>query len=186
MSNSIKYVLITSIIVFFIFISESTAQITAFSVGGSIGVGGLKGNSPSQTSLSGDLFLDFYPSFIDFISIRLKFNYSQKAEYFLPENRSNRYYPFVKSFSANVFVEQYIDSKIFVEEGIGVLLLNDHTFSDVNTWNYGMMFNALAGWDLRNFSDSGFRIGFGTEYGLTFTNSSASFYSFYLQGQYFL
>jgi hypothetical protein len=185
MSNIRKWVFRFFIILLFACSAKTEAQITAFSAGGSLGIGGLKGNSPSQTSLCGDLFLDFYPSFIDFISIRLKFNYSRKVEYFLPENRTNKYYPFVKSFSANVFLEQYVDSKVFVEEGIGFLVLNDHTFSDVNTWNYGMVFNALAGWDLRKFEDTGFRIGFGTEYGLTFTNANASFYSFHIQGQYF-
>lgn len=184
MSNFYR-IIQTAVFILIMFSAESRAQITAFSIGGSLGIGGLKGNSPSQTSLSGNIFADVYPSFVDFISIRFKFNYSQKVEYFLPENRMNKYYPLVKSISLNVFVEQYIDSKLYVEEGLGLLALNDRTFSDVNTWNYGMLFNALIGWDIRNLSDSGFRIGVGSEYGLTFTNASPSFYNFYLQGQYF-
>ena len=68
-----------------------------------------------------------------------------------------------------------------------MILLNDRTFGDVNKWEPGANFNALAGIDFRGdgSSSSGISIGLGLEYGITFTGTTASYYTIHAQIQYY-
>ena len=81
---------------------------------------------------------------------------------------------------------QSIEPNFFIEEGLGLIALNDRTISETDEWDYGANFSLAAGFDLRNFDTQGFRVGLGTEYGLTFNNTLASYFSLYLQAQYFI
>ncbi|MFA7229514.1 MAG: hypothetical protein WC061_10805, partial [Melioribacteraceae bacterium] len=63
--------------------------------------------------------------------------------------------------------------------------LNDRTFSDVNLWEVGVGFNFLCGYDFRKTGPSGFSIGLGIDYGVTFTHTTASYFLIYLQSQYY-
>src|SRR4030042_1633907 len=103
-------------------------QIKSFSLGEYVGIGEIQGNSSSLTSFCGSIFLDVKPSFLQDFSFRLSFLYARKIEYFLPENRSNKYYPFMKAITLKVYTEQNIYGRIFAEEGIGPLVLNDRIF----------------------------------------------------------
>ena len=90
----------SSLIIAFVFLFSAltNAQISSESIGGSIHLGSIQGNSPSVTSAGGTIFLDFYPWFENDVSFRLGYTYSQKVEYFLPEDRAGRYYPLIKLF----------------------------------------------------------------------------------------
>jgi hypothetical protein len=73
---------------------------------------------------------------------------------------------------------------MFLEEGVGVLVLNDRTFSDTDSWEYGAVLSLVTGFDLRNYDLKGFKIGAGVEYGITFTGTLPQYFSLFLQFQY--
>jgi len=162
------------------------AQIEKISFGSSIGLGEIRGNSASVSSLGANIFIDVIPWFSDGnFSIRTGFLYAQKVEYFLPENRTGRYYPFIKSYWLKGELKQILSENFYLEQGAGIIVLNDRTFSDTNAWEFGASFNALAGLDLRNNNLRGVCLGIGFNYGLTFTGTTAGYYLFYTQIQYF-
>lgn len=173
-----------NIIAFTLLVCSLFAQQENVNVGASLGLGSIKGNSPELTAYGVNLFVGFTPFFTDYIDFRLGFIYTQKVEQLLPENRVGRYYPFVKAFYLKGVLEQPITSKLFIEETIGLLVLNDRTFSDTNTWNYGANFSLALGYDLRN-RGVGFTIGPILDYGLTINNTNASYIMFSLQSQYY-
>ncbi|MEK6552422.1 MAG: hypothetical protein AABZ54_03110, partial [Bacteroidota bacterium] len=110
---------------------------------------------------------------------------SQMVEKFLPENRSGKYYPFIKIYSLKGFFRQTFPSQFYLEEGAGFIYLNDRTFSDVNIWEVGVGFSALAGYDFRRNDLNGFSLGLGVDYGVTFTHTTANYFLVYLQTQYY-
>jgi hypothetical protein len=75
---------------------------------------------------------------------------------------------------------QYFDGRYFLEEGVGLLALNDRTFSDTDNWNYGVVLSINGGFDLRGFNLDGFKLGAGAEYGITFTNALPQYSSIHL------
>lgn len=117
-------------------------------------------------------------------SLRLSLIYGRKIEALLPEGAYDWYYPFVRGVSLKAAMSQTFQNFFYTEEAIGPLLLNDRTFSDVNSYDLGLCFSFLAGLDFRT-GPRGMAFGLGTEYGLTFTNTLASYFSFYLQAQYY-
>ncbi len=169
----------------FFFVIASGAQINSFNVGGSVHTGNIAGNSPSVTSLGGTVFLDFYPWFEQDVSFRFGYSYSQKIERFIPENRTGRYYPFIKVLSLKGFIRQNLSFPIYLEEGAGIIYLNDRTFSDVNNWQVGTSFSASVGYDFREIDEKGFCINLGLDYGVTFTQTTANYFLVFLQGQYY-
>ncbi|MBL1213361.1 MAG: hypothetical protein D8M61_08435 [Ignavibacteriae bacterium] len=149
-----------------------------------MGIGSIKGRSTAQTSFAANLFYDFQVPFISDASFRLNYLHSRKVEYFLPENRKGKYYPFIHAISLKAFINQSLSELFYVEEGAGLVAVNDRTFSDTNVWDYGIAFNLLGGIDLR-LLNKGFKLGAGIEYGITFNNTTASYFSFHLQSQFY-
>ena len=160
------------------------AQNKNFNLGVSVGLGSIKGNSPDVTAYGLNAFVGFTSIFTDYIDFRLGFIYAQKVEQILPENRVGRYYPFIKVIYLKGVLKQPLSPKLFIEETLGLVYLNDRTFSDVNTWNYGANFSLMLGLDLRK-KNKGFTIGPVIDYGLTINNSNASYIMFSLQTQYY-
>lgn len=163
----------------------SIAQIESPSVGASLHIGNIRGNSPPVSSVGGTIFFDFFPWFEHEVSFRTSFTYSQMVEKFLPENRMGRYYPFMKIISLKGFIRQDFFYPFFLEEGAGLIYLNDRTYSDVNLWEVGAGFSALFGYDFRRAGTKGFSLGLGVDYGVTFTHTTASYFLVYLQTQYY-
>jgi hypothetical protein len=176
--------MIKKLFIFFLFITKiSSAQIESPAIGGSLHLGSINGNSPSVSSIGGTLFFDFCPWFEHDVSFRVSFTYSQMVEKFLPENRTSRYYPFIKTFSLKGFIRQDFSFPFYIEEGAGLIYLNDRTFSDVNVWETGIGFNALVGYDFRKINTNGFSVGLGIDYGITFTHTTANYFLVFLQTQ---
>ncbi|MDP3444008.1 MAG: hypothetical protein Q8T08_14220 [Ignavibacteria bacterium] len=161
------------------------AQFTVSNVGAGITAGNFKGNSTSIFGLGAAVSVDVLPWFSDVIFIRPSFMITRKAEYFFPENRTFRYYPFIKVFAVEGVIQQYITKSIFIEESAGIIYLNDRTFSDTNVWDLGTTFSVIGGIDFRAGEDSGFTIGAGINYGVTFSGTNASYVLMKLQTQYY-
>lgn len=163
--------------------NSSYAQIKSVSGGLKLGLGEVRGNSPSVTSLGLGFYLDFVPWFSDELTFRTGFLYAQKLERFLPENRTQRYYPFIRSFSVEGVLKVQLNRLFFLEQGVGLIYLNDRTFGDINEWEPGAKFHMLSGIDFSDDESVGIRLGLGLEYGITFTKTNASYYLIYFQIQ---
>jgi len=168
----------------FLLSGDILPQTNSMSLGGYVGVGSIRGNSPSQTSFNTSIFLDAAPEFMQGSSLRLSLLYGRKIEALLPGGLYDRYFPFMKGISLKVTTNQTFQNFFYTEEAIGPLVLNDRTFSDVNSVDLGLGFSFMAGLDFRS-GGKGMAFGLGSEYGLTFTNTSASYFAFYLQAQYY-
>ncbi|MBK7378833.1 MAG: hypothetical protein IPJ03_07470 [Ignavibacteriales bacterium] len=154
-----------------------------FSAGFYAGGGLITGNSFSQGSFSFSVFVESGFEIIPNVTPRLSFLYTQDFNSILPDTR-DKYYPFLMGIDLKGITTQYFDNKIFLEEGVGLLALNDRMFSDTNVWDYGTVLSVLIGMDFRDFNLKGIKLGLGTEYGLTFNNTLANYYSLHLQMQY--
>lgn len=160
-------------------------QISLRDIGAYAGIGNIKGNSPAVTSFTTNIFFDVVTWLDEDLAFRFAFFYARKFEALLPDQRSGRYYPFHKGFSLKAVIDQELSQYIFLEEGIGLLALNDRTFSDTDKWGFGTAFSVLAGLDFRNIHSQGFKVGVGLETGNTFTQTTPSFLSVHVQGQYY-
>lgn len=153
------------------------------SIGGYLGGGLISGNTTGKGSFSSSFFLEVDPGIYEDLAFRFSFLYHTDFNSVLP-NTTKRYYPFLKGFSLKGITFQNIESRLFVEEGLGVITLNDKTISGTNEWDYGINFSIAAGFDLRNLDDVGFKISLATEYGLTFFKTLPSYFSLHFQAQY--
>jgi hypothetical protein len=180
--KNIKSLLV--VFVFLLFSNELLPQ-ESLSIGGYLGSGVISGNTASTGSFASSLFVEVDPGFYKDLSLRLSFLYDTDFNSVLP-NATKKYYPFIKGFGLKGITSQSIEPNFFIEEGLGLIALNDRTISGTDEWDYGGNFSLAAGFDLRNLDNKGFKISLGTEYGLTFFNTLASYFSLYLQAQYFL
>ncbi len=155
-------------------------------LGGYFGGGMIGGNLPNQGSFTSSLFIDFNPGFNSNLSMRVSYLYIADFNLLLPEN-TNQYNPFIKGFSIKAMTWQSLSKSFYIEEGIGPLALNDRTFFNLNTWDYGIVFSVVAGLEFgKSEGKREFRLGAGTEYGLTLTHTFVRYLSFQLQAQYYL
>lgn len=160
------------------------AQIKFVGVGTNIGIGEIKGNTPSISSLSASILADVKTNYWEELNFRFAYHYARKVEYFLPNSSSNKIYPKLKLFSLQVLISQKFGENYFIEEGLGFSYLNDNTLTENSDWNLGTMFSGLIGIDFTE-KDVGFKLGLGAEYAITFTNVNASYLSAKIQSFYY-
>ena len=172
----IRILLITVIVLLYSNITPAQLRVAA---GGFVGGGFIQGNSPSLGSFSYSLFIETNTALFSEVMPRLSFIFAKDFNAIVP-NVEKPYFPFVQGINFKGVTTQYFESKIFLEEGVGLLALNDRTFSDTDNWSYGIVLSINGGWDLRGFELSGFKIGAGAEYGLTFINALPSYSSIHL------
>ena len=153
-----------------ILISSICYSQTEISVGGYLGGGSFSGNSVSVAGFTSSFFVEANLPLFEEVFPRVSFIYTKDFNAILP-NTNQPYNPFIMGFNFKGVTTQYFDNKMFLEEGIGVLALNDRTFIDTDIWDYGIVISLSAGFDLRNFDLKGFKIGAGAEYGITFFNT---------------
>jgi hypothetical protein len=173
-------------VLLFIFIlsSVSFSQLRV-GFGGYIGGGTIKGESPHITAFTASVYIE--TNFAMFLEVtpRLSFIYAKDFNAIIP-NVNRPYFPYVQGFSFKGIATQYLEDGIFIEEGVGLLALNDRTFSSTDVWGYGVVLSLSAGWDLRDFELSGFKLGAGIEYGITFNNTLVQYSSLNLYVNYTL
>ena len=181
MKNILQVNLLT-IVAILIFFSNVPAQ-SGIGVGGYLGGGVISGDSPNQSAFTSSVFFEFKTPFSDNILPRISFFYAQDFNRLLPES-TNKYFPFLKGISLKGVASQNVSENYFVEEGAGFIAINDHTFSDTDVWNMGVVSSIIAGFDFRKSDNTGFRLGGGMEFAFSFANTFAKYLSFHVQGEY--
>lgn len=177
-----RFILLT---ILFVSIQISVNAQLRISIGGTVGGGFLKGNSPSVGTVTATFFLETNTVLFSEVYPRLGIIYARDFNAIIP-NVDKPYFPYVRGITFKGVTTQYFDGSYFLEEGVGLLALNDRTFSDRDDWNYGVVLSLNGGFDLRGFNLDGFKLGGGAEYGLTFTNSLPQYSSIHLFFQYSL
>ncbi|MBU1099479.1 MAG: hypothetical protein KKA84_03665 [Bacteroidetes bacterium] len=145
----------------------------------------MKGNSPTQTSFILIGFVELSPSFWNEVDFRFDYSYTRKLEYLFPDNNPKRYYPTMQAFSLKIIFRQLLSKVFLLEEGLGPLALNDRSYSDINEWDYGVSGWFAIGLDLKSVNYLPLVISVGSHFGLTVTNTTASFNTYCIQTQYF-
>ena len=175
----IKILVLFIVIVF----SDSAFAQGNIGVGGYAGGGVLSGDSPNVGSFTSSVFFEFKTPFSKNIYPRISFIYTQDFDRLVPGS-TKKYFPFLRGFSLKGVASQNISPLYYVEEGAGIITLNDHTFYNTSEWNFGVVSSLLIGLDLRNEPGDGFKIGAGMEFAFSFANTFAKYYSFHLQAEY--
>jgi hypothetical protein len=173
------------ILLFIFFLSSISFAQLRVGVGGYIGGGTIKGESPSIAAFTASVYIETNLAMFLEVTPRLSFIYGRDFNAIIPDV-IKPYFPYIKGFSFKGIATQYLKEGIFIEEGVGLLALNDRTFSDTNVWDYGVVLSLSAGWDLRGFNLSGFKLGAGIEFGITFNNTLAQYSSLYFYFNYML
>ena len=160
------------------FVSLTFSQ-TELSVGGYLGGGQFSGNSVSVGGFTSGLFIEMNTPLFEEVFPRLSFIFTKDFNAILP-NSTQTYNPFVIGLNFKGVTTQYFDGKLFLEEGVGITVLNDRTFSDTDVWDYGVVISISAVFDLRDFNLKGFKLGAGAEYGMTFFDTLPKYSSLHL------
>ena len=171
------------LITIFIIISLTANAQFRISVGGTVGGGFLKSNSPSVGSVTASLFIETNTALFAEVFPRLGLVFAKDFNAIIP-NVQKPYFPYIRGITFKGVTTQYFDGRYFLEEGVGLLALNDRTFSDTDTWNYGIVLSLNGGFDLRGFNLDGFKLGAGAEYGITFTNALPQYSSIHIFASY--
>ena len=180
-----RKILFTFFIIIFIFLfTPSIHAQDNFGIGANFGIGTIGGNLPSQGSFNTSVFVEGNPGFTGNYLMRLTFIYATAMNVLLP-TLTNRYTSFIKGISLKGIQSQNFSNSLYSEEGIGVLAINDRTYTNSNDWDYGAAFSILVGLDLKHGAEKGFKIGVGGEYGLTFTSTTVRYLAVYLQSTLF-
>ena len=171
------------ILLIFILANPNTTAQLKVSIGGSLGGGYLQGNSPSVGAATMSLFIETNTVLFAEVYPRLGIIFVKDFNAIVP-NVDKPYFPYLQGITFKGITTQYFDGSYFLEEGVGLLALNDRTFSDTNDWNYGVVLSINGGFDLRGFYLNGFKLGAGAEYGLTFTNGLPQYSSLHFYVNY--
>ena len=167
------------LIILFVLTQISANAQFRFSIGGTVGGGFLKGNSPSVGAVTATFFLETNTVLFSEVYPRLGIIYGRDFNAIIP-NVDKPYFPYVQGVTFKGVTTQYFDGRYFLEEGVGLLALNDRTFSDTDNWNYGIVLSINGGFDWRGFNLDGFKLGAGAEYGITFMNALPQYSSIHL------
>jgi hypothetical protein len=171
------------IVVIIIIIFAGFTNVWGQSAGATLGGGLISGNSPNVSAYTSSFFIES-PIIYNSFSLRLSFLYAADYNQILP-NSTIIYNPFIKGISFKGLTTQDFSGIYYLDEGIGFLILNDRIFSNTDNIDYGLVISIGAGFELRHGNSSGFRIGGGTDFGFTFTNTYAKYFSVHLMIQYF-
>jgi hypothetical protein len=174
--------LILATIIFISFQIVSYAQFRV-SIGGTVGGGFLRGNSPYVGAFTSSVFLETNTVLFQEVVPRVSFVFAKDFNAIVP-NVKKPYFPYVRGITFKGITSQYFNGNYFLEEGVGLLALNNRTFSDTDNWNFGVVISINGGFDLRGFNLEGFKLGAGAEYGITFTNSLPQYSSIHLFAQF--
>ncbi|GAB4144608.1 MAG: hypothetical protein Fur0015_12400 [Ignavibacteriales bacterium] len=172
------------ILLLFLATADIFSQFSEVQIGGGFGIGSIAGNSPSQSAYSNSIFIGAKHSFTGDIIFRLNYIYASKINSILPEDRTNRYYPFQHIFSATAALDQKLSS-VYLQGGIGPLLIQDRIFNDENSLDFGLIVYAGVYFNLFTFTESSIDLGLTGNFGETFTNTLASFNLYQINLVYF-
>ena len=149
-------------------------------IGGGLGIGSFLGDFPSKTIIGGKLFFELPSPISVFNKLQFHFSFGQKIEKFLPNSYDYDHYAHFTSFGLSGVFMQPLNEVIYIEEGVGLIYLNDRSFSDIDSWNFGILISLAGGIPI---SDK-VNLSLNLDYGITVNNTNASYFVFMVNGKY--
>jgi len=171
------------LVILILLFSSTTFSQLEISFGGYLGGGSFKGNSTSIGGFTTSLFADANIPLFEEVYPRVSFILTKDYNAILP-NTNKPYNPYLMGLNFKGITTQYFENKMFLEEGVGLLVLNDRTLIDTDILDFGIVISLSAGFDLRNINLKGFKVGAGAEYGLTFINTLPKYSSLHIYVHY--
>ncbi len=157
-------------------------QTAKSSMGAGLGIGSFIGNFPTQTTLGTKIYFETESPLKMFNNLQFHFTAAQKIEKFLPDSYTYKHYSYFTSFGISGMFYQPLNEYLNIQEGLGLIYLNDRSFSDINSWNFGVLLNLGIGTPISNSVDLSLII----DYGITVNNTNVSYFLFIFEGKYFL
>lgn len=173
-------------VIIIVITSHSFSQVKIEGFGAGMGAGTIKGNFPAVFSYSFNMGIDTRLFSVDDPLFRFNLIFIRDFNSLLPEERINRYYPFLQGFSLTAVKTIHFYKNAYLEESAGLLMLNDRTFSDLNLMSYGVVFSLALKLPLFDIlaEKRGFFLGIEIVYGLTLTNNTPQYFTLQLMGRY--
>ena len=157
-------------------------QTGKYSVGAGLGIGSFIGNFPTQTTFGTKLYFETASPIHIFNNLQFRLTAAQKIEKFLPDSYTYDHYSYFTSIGISGIFNQPLNDYLNIQEGVGLIYLNDRSFSDIDSWNFGVLLNLGIGIPISNSADLSIII----DYGITVNNTNASYYIFMVEGKFYL
>jgi hypothetical protein len=157
-------------------------QTAKSSIGAGLGIGSFIGNFPTQTTFGTKLYFETESPLKIFNILQFHFTAAQKIEKFLPDSYTYDHYSYFTSIGISGIFNQPLNEYLNIQEGVGLIYLNDRSFSDIDSWNFGVLLNLGIGTPISNSVDLSISI----DYGITVNNTNASYYLFIVEGKFYL
>jgi hypothetical protein len=160
------------------------SQISIKAVSLPVGESSFSGNSPSTNGFYLDPSVDIsIPSF-SALTFRPHVMLMKDFNAIFPSVNSNSYSPALYGYGLEVIETQPFTSAITMEFGGGVLALKDRTYSDINTWAYGVDVTAALRVNVYSTPAGGLFLGLGGSYGQTFSDTNPAYFAVFAQLRY--
>jgi len=155
------------------------SQISIKAVSLPVGESSFSGNSPSTTGFFLDPSVDISAPAISNLTIRAHAMIMKDFNAISPPANSNSYFATLYGFGIEMVDTQPFTSAITMEYGGGALMLKDKTYSDINSWSYGIDVTAGLRVNVYKTPTGGLFLGIGGGYGQTFSNTNPSYFALY-------
>ncbi len=145
----------------------------------SAGIGSINGETVPVGSLNLSVQLDLNLLPANDVYIRLQGMFAKDVNWFLPENREGRNYPYMIGASLQAVWDLPLSESLMLESGAGPLYLQDNTYKGETSNAFGLMISEGITFYLNSAFPylHGLTIGIGTEYGFTFNGTNPQIYS---------
>lgn len=152
-------------------------QISLTGAGVEFGAGSMSGSAAVITTFAAEPYLEFKQTFISSADIRMQAVYIRDMNAIIPGTNSSKYFPYLQGAAVSVFQSAPITKSLHLNYSLGVLVLNDRTYEDINEWGFG----AAAGAKIEHslFESTDVRISAGAKYGLVFTTNNPGYFIYF-------
>ena len=164
--NNLSKILLISIIF------ASTIYSQNYSVGAGLGIGSFTGNFPSQTTFGTKLLLETPSPITLFEKLQFNFTYAQRIEKFLPGNYDYTHYSYFTSLGLAGVFTQSLNPNFNIQEGVGLIFLNDRSFNTIDSWNWGIIIDFEINTNVGN----QFTLFANVDYGLTLNKTTSKYF----------
>ena len=160
------------------------SQVSIRSVGVPVGVSSFSGNSPKTTGLYIDPSVDFYHPSLRDLCIRIHVMYMSDFNAVFSSTLQNSYTPNLFGGGISIMESQPVNTQISLEYGAGFIMVRDRTYSDIDTWAYGVHLDAGVILKIYQTSSGCFSLGAGGAYGQAFSATNPGYIAVYGQLRY--
>ncbi len=162
------------ILMLFVFLCCQALNAQGLNLTASLGLGKISSRSASQSTLDMGLILGLNSPLDEAFDVNFGYTFAKRIEYFLPENRTGRVYPYfhILYFSAEGHTNNGAFEFVY---HLGPSMIYDAMFEDEKHWTFGII--GGGGLTLSGLREKGIIFGIILNYGLGFGPDGTGYYS---------